>query len=998
MLCGDSATKKLNGAAGPKGPARSNHRGLTKSMLNPSWSNGVGSALLEQLWSVEGSRGVDVHSRSSVSVLGGRAFFLPPKEWTRMYLPYRVITEGGVTITVALQRAGLLAGLSVTRSGQLRLNVWNATDEVIHLTPRTAMVNVFAEDIQIRFFGRKLRCASVTPEIESFAARLQQKVMTMFPKVGDLSSHPVNAQMAKLKVTPSEVVWKSPPERGVRTQYGIQNVADRRLINQQLCEYVQREYLQEASVADDLYLSPLLPVRKPNGAFRFTNDFRKLNKYFPSCGMTTQVDAWRRMWDLKPEWKFFMEIDLKDGFFSIPIHEDLTWLFGFTYGDRRFFWLRLPQGWKWSSVLFCERIAEILKGMTCPQYSDNVLVGAVTLEELEETAIEVFRRFDTYGIKVNFDKVRWVSTSITFLGFEIRDGKWSFESYLKKRMDELGEVRSIKGLERIIGVLSYIRRAVLNMERILGPLRADLKTLKNGSVTSDWWDKLNTKIRDAFRQALENLHWLVLPGVDSDSFTFRMETDWANGVSGYMLFACRGNEERLVDIGSRVSPKGASSYLGELDSMIWACQRTKAYRGSIPLIIKTDGHSLIDKAKSGNIYDKDIRIVRRWGWLLANEPGFQIQFIPGSENRGADLLSRPVKSNGECSQDFLTVPGQSVKDDAPLVSNSVQNQSDDDWVLRRIVWKEHLRAHWGPWKVYHALRDRGLTITFDLVRHVCSTCDVCAMFRDRRRRLHWGQPPFSLEPGHTVYADVVGPTTPGRGGFRFIHCLIDSATRLVAASCMRVPNSQTVIKSLERWVRDHGCINVIVTDNATYYDSDLLRAWCREHGVKQIKIAPYMHQSNGLVERMNRTIVDRIRKLCYAEGGSWTEYVARAVDAINNAVHSVTGFSPAALWNGSTEMRKLAHRRVVCERERKNLRQQVYPELFEAGQLVLVYDHVAASSREKKFAPRWKGPYVLTERISPSLWKARKVALSGYNRGRQPMDVFHEDQLQSFEI
>ena len=27
-------------------------------------------------------------------------------------------------------------------------------------------------------------------------------------------------------------------------------------------------------------------------------------------------------------------------------------------------------------VLFCERIAEVLKGLDCPQYSDNVLVGS----------------------------------------------------------------------------------------------------------------------------------------------------------------------------------------------------------------------------------------------------------------------------------------------------------------------------------------------------------------------------------------------------------------------------------------------------------------------------------------------------------------------------------------------------------------------------------------------------------------------------------------------
>ena len=39
-----------------------------------------------------------------------------------------------------------------------------------------------------------------------------------------------------------------------------------------------------------------------------------------------------------------MEIDLKDGFFGIPIDEELSKLFGFTYGVRRFSWGHLPQG------------------------------------------------------------------------------------------------------------------------------------------------------------------------------------------------------------------------------------------------------------------------------------------------------------------------------------------------------------------------------------------------------------------------------------------------------------------------------------------------------------------------------------------------------------------------------------------------------------------------------------------------------------------------------
>ena len=58
-----------------------------------------------------------------------------------------------------------------------------------------------------------------------------------------------------------------------------------------------------------------------------------------------------------------MEIDLKDGFFGVPIEEDLVRYFGFTFGQDRYVWVRLPQGWLWSSPLFCERIHEILHGI-----------------------------------------------------------------------------------------------------------------------------------------------------------------------------------------------------------------------------------------------------------------------------------------------------------------------------------------------------------------------------------------------------------------------------------------------------------------------------------------------------------------------------------------------------------------------------------------------------------------------------------------------------------
>ena len=78
---------------------------------------------------------------------------MPPKHWMRVYLPYKICIEGGVTVVLSLQKEGLIAGLSLTRGGQIKINIWNPTDETIYLTQKTAMVNIIADKILVKHFG-----------------------------------------------------------------------------------------------------------------------------------------------------------------------------------------------------------------------------------------------------------------------------------------------------------------------------------------------------------------------------------------------------------------------------------------------------------------------------------------------------------------------------------------------------------------------------------------------------------------------------------------------------------------------------------------------------------------------------------------------------------------------------------------------------------------------------------------------------------------------------
>ena len=113
-------------------------------------------------------------------------------------------------------------------------------------------------------------------------------------------------------------------------------------------------------------------------------------------------------------------------------------------------------------------------------------------------------------------------------------------------------------------------------------------------------------------------------------------------------------------------------------------------------------------------------------------------------------------------------------------------------------------------------------------------------------------------------------------------------------------------------------------------------------------MAPYRHESVGLVERYHQTLINRIRKLKFLGRGSWTDYIDEAVNLINEAVHSVTKVSPLDLWNGTHEDRVKAHQRLMMERDYRN-KPRNYPKRFYPGHVFLAWNEQPGLSR---FQPR----------------------------------------------
>jgi len=104
------------------------------------------------------------------------------------------------------------------------------------------------------------------------------------------------------------------------------------------------------------------------------------------------------------------------------------------------------------------------------------------------------------------------------------------------------------------------------------------------------------------------------------------------------------------------------------------------------------------------------------------------------------------------------------------------------------------------------------------------------------------------------------------------------------------------------------------TDGGGEYTSKKFAEYLKSEGILKETTTPYTPQSNGVVERANRTIMERVRCMLDDAGLSkkyWAFVVSVAVYLKNRTpTRSVVGRTPYEAWHGSGKKPSLNHLRV----------------------------------------------------------------------------------------
>ena len=95
-----------------------------------------------------------------------------------------------------------------------------------------------------------------------------------------------------------------------------------------------------------------------------------------------------------------------------------------------------------------------------------------------------------------------------------------------------------------------------------------------------------------------------------------------------------------------------------------------------------------------------------------------------------------------------------------------------------------------------------------------------------------------------------------------------------------------------------GVPSQIHSDQGAQFESNLFQALCRILGIEKTHTTPYHPQSDGLVERFNRTLEDMLCKVVETNHKNWDDCLPLVMMAYRSSIHETTGKSPVRMMLG----------------------------------------------------------------------------------------------------
>nr|GEU57138.1 reverse transcriptase domain-containing protein [Tanacetum cinerariifolium] len=380
--------------------------------------------------------------------------------------------------------------------------------------------------------------------------------------------------------------------------------------------------------------------------------------------------------------------------------------------------------------------------------------------------------------------------------------------------------------------------------------------------------------------------WLILTNQEGVEFTYALR----------FQFAASNNEAKYEALvaGLRITTQmGVKNVQVNVDSKLVANQVLGMY-----------------VAKEDNMI-KYLEIVKG---LVSRFTTFSISQVPQSRNKKADALSKIAStSSSHLSKQVLVevleikyITGKEVtaviEEEGPTWMTELVNYLKEEYVMREIH-EGSCSMHVRPRSVVAKAIRLGYfwpTMHKD-ARDMIRKCSDCQIHRPITRHPQQPLTPITaLWPFYKWGIDIAGPFTEGPGKVKFLIVVMDYFTKWIEANAVATITGGQVKKFVwDNIVCRFGIPGEIISDNGKQFADNPFKDWCDKVNITQ-RFASVKHpQSNGLVERANRSLREGIKARLGEGNKNWVEELPYVLWAYRTMIKSSHGDTPFSLTYGT---------------------------------------------------------------------------------------------------
>ena len=351
--------------------------------------------------------------------------------------------------------------------------------------------------------------------------------------------------------------------------------------------------------------------------------------------------------------------------------------------------------------------------------------------------------------------------------------------------------------------------------------------------------------------------------------------------------------------------------------------------------------------------------------------------------------------------------------------------------LKRDVWAaahEHpLAGHFMTKKTLNRVRERfywsGMGYN---IGKWCRQCKQCSSRKGPKSRPKMTLKSYpSGEPLQRIAMDIMGPLPTSNAGMKYVLVIADYFSKWVEIFAIPNQEAKTVAKILVgEFICRYGIPDELHSDQGRQFESAVMQEVCQLLRIRKTRTTPYHPQSDGMVERMNRTIEAMLSMLVSEGQKDWDTWLPYIRMAYNSAIHESTKFSPAELLFGTnlrTPMGVLysaeegvshgpyteyadnlqsrlerihraarEHLKMASVGQKRAYDRTAVDRSYERGELVLVFYPTPKKGLSRKLHRPWRGPAVVIKKVNDVLYRVKTAP-------RSTPQMIHFNRLMKFE-